>query len=201
MDLWEQLPSSTVPSHDHSFLITGFCAVSHILEYVNILMVDTLTTRQSWSCLVQILFTRTSKWARTGRATRRRERLQTRCSRPPGCVYGTAYIDGSQWRWETHTCAFSLTTAGINVSSILSVVVFEAGGEELSYFFCLKRCTSGCDTVVLVWIGKFIKPSEPFISTGFFFIGHIAAEQQLSPLTNLCDLAIWTQNDPAVLWS
>lgn len=200
MDLWEQLPSSTVPSHCLSFLITGFCAVSHILEYVNILMVDTLTTRQSRSCLVQILFTRTSKWARTGRATRRRERLQTRCSRPPGCVYGTAYIDGSQWRWETHTRAFSFTAAGINVSSTLSVVVFEAGGWVVLFFLS--------ETLYIwLWHGGSCVDWDVYQALSaiyfnwFFFIGHIAADQQLSPLKNLCDLALWTQNGPAMLWS
>lgn len=44
---------------------------------------------------------RTWRWARMARATKHRERLQTRCNHQPASVWGTASTDGSPWRWDT----------------------------------------------------------------------------------------------------
>lgn len=46
---------------------------------------------------------RTWRWAQMGRATRHRERHQTRCSLQPASVWGTASTGGSPWRWGSRT--------------------------------------------------------------------------------------------------
>lgn len=59
---------------------------------------------------------RTWRWAQMGRATRHRERLQTRCNLQPASVWGTASTGGSPWRWDTRTCTrytWAACTAGL----------------------------------------------------------------------------------------